>query len=128
MVEVEIIRSISARSIGVMMSFLCTFLFQTYNATTSSQLTSIEAVINNITQVKKNTNRNYTHSSLTTHSHKVAYPLANNHNCLYFTICDDCNWCASRIMDKIKFYWCPSCQGSKIPFLFPKMDSCERSI
>lgn len=39
MVEVEIIRSISARSIGVLMSFLCTFLFQTYNATTSIRLT-----------------------------------------------------------------------------------------
>jgi hypothetical protein len=114
MVEVELIRSVSARGIGVTLSCLCTFLFQTSNATTSCRFTSIETVINNITQVKKNTNRNYTHSSLITHSHKVTYPLANNHNCLYFTICDDCYWCASRITDKIKFDWCPSCQGLKI--------------
>ena len=73
----------------------------------------METVINNIIQVKKNTDKNYTPSSLITHSHQVTNPLSNN-KCVYFTICDDCYWCSSRITDKIKFDWCPSCQGKKI--------------
>ena len=120
MIEVEIIKSVSLRGIGITLSCLCTFLFQTSNATASCHFTSIETVINNITQVKKNTNtntntnRNYTPSSLTTHGHKVTNPFVNDHNCLCFTICDDCYWCASRITDKTKFDCCPSCQSLKI--------------
>ena len=129
MIEVEIIRSVSLRGIGITLSRLCTFLFQTSNATTSCHFTSIETVINNITQVKKNTNRNYTPSSLTTHGHKATNLFVNDYNCLYFTICDDCYWCASRITDKTKFDCCPSCQSLKIKSISIFKDgSCERSI
>ena len=87
MVEIEKIRSVLAKSIGIIMSCLCTLLFQTHNAATSYPFTALETVFYNITQVKKSSDKTHAPSSLTTHSYKANNPLWDNHNCIHFIIC-----------------------------------------
>lgn len=114
MIETTRIESLSARSIGVTLSCLCAFLFQTSNAAMSHHFTSGETVINNnISQAKKNINKSYTSSTnFKAYHSKVSNSL--KYNGVHFTICNNCYWCASCITDETKFKWCPSCRGTMV--------------
>jgi flavoprotein len=111
MIKATRIESFSVRSIGVTLSCLCAFLFQTSNAAMSHHFTSVETVINNnISQAKKSINKNYT--SPTNFHSKVSNSL--KYNGVHFTICNNCYWCASCITDETKLYYCPSCRGTRV--------------
>lgn len=113
MIKATRIESFSARSIGVTLSCLCAFLFQTSNAAMSHHFTLVETVINNISQAKKNINKNYTSpTNFKAYHSKVSNSL--KYNGVQFTICNDCYWCASCITDETKLYCCPSCRGTRI--------------
>lgn len=114
MIEVNSIKSVSARSIAVMLSCFCTFLFQTSNAAMSHHFTSVETVINNnISQAKNNSNKNYTSpTNFKAYQSKVSNPPKYNH--VLFTTCNNCYWCASCITDDPRFDWCPSCRETKV--------------
>lgn len=116
MIEAIRIESFSARSIGVTLSCLCAFFFQTSNATMSHHFISVETVINNISEVKKYVNKNYTSATnFKAYHSKVSNPL--KYNCIYFAICNNCYWCASCLIDGTKFDRCPSCHGTEVRFM-----------
>jgi hypothetical protein len=113
MIEVARLKFFSRRSIGITLSCLFAFLFQTTNAAMSHHFTSVEAVINsNISEAKKVINENHIPPT-NSKSHHSTVSNPRKYNSIFFTICKNCYWCASCMTNETRFDSCPLCQETR---------------
>jgi hypothetical protein len=114
MVKVVRLKFFSRRSIGVVLSCLFAFLFQTSNAAMSYHFTPVETVINgNISEAKKVINKNHIPPT-NSKSYDSTASNPRKYNSIFFAICKNCYWCASCMTDETKFDWCPLCRETRV--------------
>ena len=110
--EAENVKSLLARNVGITLSCLCAFFFQTSNAAMNHfVVSSVETLVGNVGQVKINTKENSVSANFKVKTTQMKY------NRIHFALCKDCYWCASCLTDATKIVLCPSCQGSKLSSL-----------
>jgi hypothetical protein len=114
MLEITRLEFFSRRSVGVALSCLFAFLFQTSNAAMSLPFTPVETVINsNVIEAKKVINKNHIPPT-NSKSHHSTVSNPRKYNSIFFTICKNCYWCASCMTDETKFDWCPLCRETMV--------------